>query len=286
MAFEVFLSVSMHNVRNLAKEASNLQDSLHTKYIGKRVMWFRNLSSTQEYARSLIATHGILRSKGCVIISDSQRKGMGRNGNKWISPRGGIWLSVILSSVLHPSKCILFSYCASLAVSDAIISRTGLNSRLKWPNDILIEGKKVSGILVDASIDSETIEHVIVGIGVNANVKAEQIETYLKDQPYPVTSIQEKLGLSCDTLELTRCILQSLDKHYMSMETENSNSIIDIWKERAEVLISKSVEISHGNHSYTAKVTALDDDGSLVVMRDDYTIEKIVSSEYRIRVID
>jgi biotin-(acetyl-CoA carboxylase) ligase len=70
------------------------------------------------------------------------------------------------------------------------------------------------------------------------------------------------------------------------METENSNSIIDIWKERAEVLISKSVQISHGDHIYIAKVTALDDDGSLVVMHDDNTLEKIVSSEYRIRIID
>jgi BirA family biotin operon repressor/biotin-[acetyl-CoA-carboxylase] ligase len=276
----------MGNVRNLAKEASNLQDSLHTKYIGKRVLWFRDLSSTQEYARRWIARNGILHTKGCVIISDSQRKGLGRNGNKWVSPRGGIWLSVILSSVLHPSKCILFSYCASLAVSEAINRCTGLNSKLKWPNDILIEGKKVSGILVDASIDSDTIEHIIVGIGVNANVRPERIETYLKNHSYRVTSLQEKLGLPCDTLELIRCILQSLDKYYTSMETEDSNSILDVWKERAEVLISKSVEISHGDHSYTAKVTALDDDGSLVVLRDDNTYEKIVSSEYRIRVID
>jgi BirA family transcriptional regulator, biotin operon repressor / biotin---[acetyl-CoA-carboxylase] ligase len=276
----------MRDVRNLAKEASTLQDSLHTNHVGKKVMWFRNLSSTQEYARRWIATNGILRSKGFVIISDSQRKGIGRNGNKWVSPRGGIWLSVILSSALHPSNCILFSYCASLAVSEAITACTGLNSKLKWPNDILIEGKKVSGILVDASINSDAIEDIIVGIGVNANVKPERIETNLKDQTYPVTSLQEKLGLSCDTLDLTRCILQSLDKHYMSMETQNSNSILDKWKERAEVLISKSVQISHGAHNYTARVTALDDDGSLMVMRDDNTLEKIVSSEYRIRVID
>lgn len=276
----------MRNVRNLSKEASTLQDSLHTNYIGKKVMWFRNLSSTQEYARRWIDTNGILRSKGFVIISDSQRKGIGRNGNKWVSPRGGIWLSVILSSVLHPSKCILFSYCASLAVSEAITGCTGLNSKVKWPNDILIEGKKVSGILIDASIDSDAIEDIIVGVGVNANVKPERIETNLKDQTYPVTSLQEKLGFSCDKLELTRCILQSLDKHYMTMETENSNSIVDKWKERAEALISKSVQISHGAHIYNAKVTALDDDGSLMVMREDNTLEKIVSSEYRIRVMD
>lgn len=289
MAFNVIPQcISMHNVRNLAKEASSLQDSLHTKYIGKRVMWFRNLSSTQEYARRWIVTKGILRSNGYVIISDSQRKGIGRNGNKWVSPRGGIWLSVILSSALHPSKCILFSFCASLAVSEAINRCTGLNSKLKWPNDILIEGKKVSGILVNASMDSDAIEHIIVGIGVNANVKPERIETYLKDhlQPYPVTSLQEQLGLSCDTLELTRCILQALDKHYMRMETDNSYSILDKWKERAEAIISKSVQISHGAYLYTAKVTALEEDGSLVVMRDDNRLEKIVSAEYRIRVTD
>ncbi|MGB7679168.1 MAG: biotin--[acetyl-CoA-carboxylase] ligase, partial [Nitrososphaeraceae archaeon] len=158
------------------KEARKLQKCLKTTHIGKRVMWFKNLSSTQEFAKCFISNNGISHANGYVIISDSQQKGSGRFGNRWVSPKGGIWLSMILSSTLHPSRIILFSYCASVAVSEAIDRCTGIQSKLKWPNDILIEGKKVSGILVDASLDSESIEHIVIGIGVNANVKVTQIE--------------------------------------------------------------------------------------------------------------
>ena len=132
------------NAGKLLKEAIHLQNSLQTKYIGNRVMWFKNLSSTQGFARRLISMKGMTRLNGYVIISDRQQNGIGRHGNTWISPKGGIWLSIILSSTLHPSRIASFSFCASVAVSEAIDKCTGIKSRLKWPNDVMIEGKKVS----------------------------------------------------------------------------------------------------------------------------------------------
>jgi BirA family biotin operon repressor/biotin-[acetyl-CoA-carboxylase] ligase len=278
----------MGNARNLSGDACKWQDSLQTNYIGKKVMWFKNLSSTQEFAKRFLLTNGVLRSKGYVIISDSQRKGIGRHENRWVSPKGGIWLSIILSSTLHPSRIILYSFCASIAVSEAIERCTGIQSKLKWPNDILIEGKKVSGILVDASVDCDSIEHMIIGIGVNANVKAADIERNIQGQerPYPLTSIQDQLGTSCDIAELIKCILQTFDKLYSRIETDNNYPILRKWKERAEPLISKSVQISYGAELYAAKVVNLEEDGTLIVMRDDNRLEKIVSAKYRVRVTD
>ncbi|MGA9297249.1 MAG: biotin--[acetyl-CoA-carboxylase] ligase, partial [Nitrososphaeraceae archaeon] len=270
------------------KEARKLQKCLQTTHIGKKVMWFKNMSSTQEFAKCFISNNGISNANGYVIISDSQQKGSGRFGNRWVSPKGGIWLSMILSSTLHPSRIILFSYCASVAVSEAIDRCTGIQSKLKWPNDILIEGKKVSGILVDASLDSESIEHIVIGIGVNANVKVAQIERKLASSkhPYPITSLQEQLGRSCDKVGLIKCILQRFDEHYSRIETDNTYPILDKWKKRAVPIISKSVQISSGTDQYSGMVVNLEEDGSLVVMREGNRLEKIVSSEYHVHVAD
>ena len=276
------------NTRMLLKESIDLQNSLQTKYVGKRVMWFKNLDSTQEFARRLISMNSMMSLNGYVIISDTQRKGIGRHGNRWVSPRGGIWLSIILNSTLHPSRITLFSFCASVAVSEAIDRCTGIKSRLKWPNDVIIEGKKVSGILVDASVDAESIEHIIVGVGVNANVKAADIGKKIVDheQPYPLTSLQEQLGTSCNTVEIIKSILQMFDKHYSRIETDSGYPIIQKWKQRAEPIMRRSVQISHGANFYPAKVVDVDEDGSIVVMHKDNRLEKIISAEYRIHFID
>jgi BirA family biotin operon repressor/biotin-[acetyl-CoA-carboxylase] ligase len=273
------------NNKNL-RQASKLQRRLQTKHIGKTVMWFKKLSSTQEFARRFISNNGISFANGYVIISNSQQNGLGRFRNKWISPRGGIWLSIILRSSLHPSRIMLFSYCASVAVSKAIERSTGLQPKLKWPNDILMRGRKVSGILVDASVESESIENLVIGIGVNANVKAAHIEGKLEgtNNPYPITSLQEQLGRPCNKLDLIRCILQIFDKLYSEIEADNTYPILDEWKKRAEPIISKSVQISCEKEQYSAKVVNLEEDGSLVVLRNGNRLERIVSSEYHVHV--
>jgi BirA family transcriptional regulator, biotin operon repressor / biotin---[acetyl-CoA-carboxylase] ligase len=235
----------------------------------------------------LVSTYGVSRAGGHVVIADSQKSGTGRHGNKWVSPQGGIWLSIILSSSLHPSRCILFSFCASLAVSEAINKCTGLDSKLKWPNDVLIKGKKVSGVLVDISVNSDSIEHVIIGIGVNVNVKSAEIQRDIDGRlPYPITSIKEELTVSCDKVELIRSILRTLDRHYFMIETDASYPLLEKWKQMAEPTISRSVQVTHGARVYTAKVVGLEEDGSLVIARDDNKIERIVSAESSIRFIE
>ncbi|HEY3525532.1 MAG TPA: biotin--[acetyl-CoA-carboxylase] ligase, partial [Nitrososphaeraceae archaeon] len=260
---------------------------LQTQYIGRAILWFRSLSSTQELAKDLVNVKGALRVGGYVIIADSQLSGTGRNGREWASPRGGIWLSVILSSMLHPSKCISFSFGASLAVSEAITHCTGLESKLKWPNDVLIDGKKVSGVLVDASVNSSSIEYVIVGIGVNVNVNSAEVQRDIKCQTFPcqVTSLSDELASRCDKVRLIKNILQTLDKYYLKIESDTDYPLLEVWKHRAIDITSKPVYVSHGAEGFTATVLGLEEDGSLVVVRDNNRIERIVSAEYSIRFI-
>jgi BirA family biotin operon repressor/biotin-[acetyl-CoA-carboxylase] ligase len=270
----------------ILRQESKLQKCLQTRHIGKRVMWFKKLSSTQDFAKCFILDNGISDADGYVIISNSQHNGLGRFGNRWISPKGGIWLSIVLRSGLHPRRIMLFSYCASVAVSEAIERCTGIQSRLKWPNDILIGGRKVSGILVDASVESESIENLVIGIGVNANVKVAQIEGRLggTNHSYPITSLQEQLGGSCNKFNLIRLFLQIFDELYSEIEADNTYPILDKWKKRAEPIISKLVQISCEKEQYSAKVVDMEEDGSLVVLRQGNQIERIVSSDYHVHV--
>jgi BirA family transcriptional regulator, biotin operon repressor / biotin---[acetyl-CoA-carboxylase] ligase len=269
------------------KDMPRLHAILQTQYVGRAILWFRSLSSTQELAKELVNEKGALRVGGYVIIADSQLSGTGRNGRKWASPRGGIWLSVILSSKLHPSKCISFSFGASLAVSEAINHCTGLESKLKWPNDILIDGKKVSGVLVDASVNSSSIEYVIVGIGVNVNVNSAEVQRDIKCRtfPYQVTSLSDELAARCEKVRLIKNILQTLDKYYLKIESDTDYPLLEQWKHRAIDITSKPVYVSHGAEGFTATVLGLEEDGSLVVVRDNNRIERIVSAEYSIRFI-
>jgi BirA family transcriptional regulator, biotin operon repressor / biotin---[acetyl-CoA-carboxylase] ligase len=275
----------LSSIESLQNDPPSLLTLLQTQYIGKRISWYRKVSSTQELAKDLVNRNGSsMVSGGYVIIADSQERGSGRNGRKWVSPRGGIWLSVILGSRLHPSKCTLFSFCASLAVCEAINSCTGLDSKLKWPNDIMISGKKVSGVLVDASVNSSSIEYIIVGIGVNANVDHYEVqrEIGIRTQSQ-VTSLRDELGVSCDKVRLIKKILQTLDNYYLRIERDDNFCLMERWKHNAEDITSKYVRVSHGTEEYTAKVLGLEEDGSLVVVRDNNEIERIVSAEYRIR---
>ena len=269
------------------KDMPRLRALLQTQYVGRAILWFRSLSSTQELAKELVNAKGALRVGGYVIIADSQLSGTGRNGREWASPRGGIWLSVILSSMLHPSKCISFSFGASLAVSEAITRCTGLESKLKWPNDVLIDGKKVSGVLIDASVNSSSIEYVIVGIGVNVNVNSAEVQRDIKCQTLScqVTSLSDELAARCDKVRLIKNILQTLDKYYLKIESDTDYPLLEQWKHRAIDITSKPVYVSHGAEGFTATVLGLEEDGSLVVVRDNNRIERIVSAEYSIRFI-
>ena len=275
----------MYSINNLHKDPPTLLTPLHTQYVGRRIIWYRRLASTQELAKDLINENGTSKLGGYVIIADSQECGTGRGGRKWVSPRGGIWLSVILGSTLHPSKCTLFSFCASLAVCEAINDCTGLDSKLKWPNDVIINGKKVSGVLVDASVNSGSIEYVVVGIGVNVNVGRAEVQRKIGVQTPQswVTSLSDELGSSCDKARLIKKILQTLDSHYLRMERDDNYCLIEKWKQSAEDIASKHVHLTHGAEEYTAKVLGLEEDGSLIVARDNNRIERIVSAEYSLR---
>src|SRR5215212_3670050 len=189
---------------------------LDTLFVGKdKIIYRLTTHSTQNLAILLAEKNP--NSDGTVIIAEHQKSGRGRKNRKWLSPKGGIWLSVVLRPSMPASNITLLPFAAALAVCDAIKKTTQLDAKLRWPNDVTISGKKVAGILIDSSVEAERINYAVIGIGVNANVDSSMISLHL-EKSIKVTSLSNELGHETSIVGLTKEILERLEYYYTELE--------------------------------------------------------------------
>ena len=235
---------------------------LKTKIFGKQVYYFDSIDSTQNQAMKIASDEA---NNGTVIIAEKLTSGKGRLGRKWISPKGGIWLSIILHPKFDISVITLFPIASALALSNAIEKTLNIKSELKWPNDITIKGKKVAGMLVDASLESNKIENLILGVGINFNVDIKQIEKSLKDTPnfYGVTSLSEQ-NKTVKPILLVQSFLMELEQMYDLLNAGDTKKIIRDWTRKSST-IGQNIELSTEEGKIRGKAIKIDDDGALVI---------------------
>ena len=188
-----------------------ITSNLKTKIIGQQAYYFDTIDSTQNQALKMAED----RSRdGSVIVASKQTRGKGRDGRKWISPKGGIWISIILQPKFDISITTLFPIASALALSIAIEKTFLIKPELKWPNDLTIKGKKMAGILVDASLESNRIENLVLGVGINFDVNVKQIEKSLKGTPnyYGVATLNEQKK-KVKPIQLVQTFLVELEKN-------------------------------------------------------------------------
>jgi BirA family biotin operon repressor/biotin-[acetyl-CoA-carboxylase] ligase len=253
---------------------------LNTLVVGKgKIIYQRTAESTQNLAISLAEKYP--DSDGTVIIAEQQTNGHGRENRKWLSPEGGIWLSVILRPMIPTSKITILPFAVALALYDSIKKTTQLNPNLRWPNDIMIEDKKVAGILIDISMEAERINYAIVGIGINVNIDSSAISSYLGGD-IKVTSLSDELGHKMSIPDLTKEILEQLEYNYNLLKKSVPHTIIEQWKKRSDIFHRKIQVINKGG---TIEGIALDvnDDGSLLVRTNLCDNIKILASDVRVR---
>ena len=239
-----------------------ITSGLKTTIFGKQVYYFDSIDSTQTQAMK-IASDEV--NNGTVIIAEKQTSGKGRLGRKWISPKGGIWLSIILHPKFDISVITLFPIASALALSNAIEKTLNIKSELKWPNDITIKGKKVAGMLVDASLESNKIENLILGVGINFNVDVKQIEKILRDTPnfYGVTSLSEQ-NKTVKPILLVQSFLMELEQIYNLLNAGDTKKIIRDWTKKSST-IGQNIELHTDDGKITGKAIKIDDDGALVI---------------------
>ncbi|MBP0120177.1 MAG: biotin--[Nitrosarchaeum sp.] len=246
-----------------------ISTGLKTKIFGKQTYFFDSIDSTQTQAMKMASENA---DSGTIIIAERQTDGKGRLNRKWISPKGGIWLSVILRPKFDISVITLFPIASALALSNAIEETLGIKSELKWPNDITIKNKKVAGILVDASIESNKIENIILGVGINFDVDVKQIEKILKDTPnfYGVASLSEQ-NKTVKPILLVQSFLRELEEIYDLLNTGNTKKIIKEWTKKSST-INQNIELNTENRKIKGKAIKLDDDGALIILEKNKNI--------------
>lgn len=253
---------------------SEIKLNLKTRYLGREIISYKKVDSTNTSAYEL-AAHGLV--EGAVIFADEQARGKGRHGRTWQSAPGcGIYMSCVLRPHMAPNEIPKITLVAAVAVAKAIREYTGLNATIKWPNDILINGKKVCGILTEMKAEQDMIDFIILGIGVNVNTK-------VKDLPRGASSLKEESrplrdGEDISRVELAKKILETLEEYYNTLKNKGSGSIIEEWKALSEMMGSR-IRVVLPNRTFEADAHNVDPDGALVVRLDSGVLEKISSGD-------
>jgi BirA family biotin operon repressor/biotin-[acetyl-CoA-carboxylase] ligase len=251
--------------------AKALRESLTTGFVGRRLEYRATLGSTQDLARELARAGA---AEGTVVLAGRQTAGRGRLGRSWISPRGGLYLTVILRPPTQHLKALVI--IAALAVARAVERLTGLQTSLKWPNDVLVAGRKVSGILSESELVGEGVSYVLVGIGVNVNA---DMAGYGQAAPL-ATSVMTELGREVSREALAAAILNEFEALYLAAQA--GQPIDEEWRARLGML-GKEVRVHFGEQVEEGLAEDVDRDGSLVLRRADGSRVTIAAGDVTLR---
>lgn len=254
-----------------------IEPYLNTNFIGRNIIHFDSIESTNSITKSLEDSK---ESNGSVVISEEQTNGRGRLGRSWISPKyKGIWMSIFLKPNLNPVDAVNLTQIAAAAVVKAT-EELGIKTLVKWPNDIVINNKKVCGILTEMKAELTRINYVVVGLGINVNIEESEFPEDIKDI---ATSLKIQTNSSINRQELTARILNNFEFLYSKfIDQNNIEASISICRENSAV-IGKDVLIINREKQIEANVIDIDTNGRLLVEYADGRREHIISGEISIR---
>jgi len=241
---------------------------LGTKLIGRKIHSFNTALSTNDLAYKL-AEEGA--PEGEVVLAEEQTKGKGRMGRSWISHKGGIYMSVIFRPKLTPVEAPKMTLIAAVSVANAIRKYCGLSCLIKWPNDILIDSKKICGILTEMKAEQDTTQFLIIGIGVNVAID-------LKALPATATSIAGELHKKVSKIELVKEILREIEKQYTLFSKSGFSAAKKEWCNLSATL-GKRVKIKSASGSIEGQATDIDESGALMVRLDNGFLEKVTTGD-------
>jgi BirA family biotin operon repressor/biotin-[acetyl-CoA-carboxylase] ligase len=240
-----------------------------TEVVGRDIRVFQKTTSTNDVVEKL-ARDGV--KEGVVVFAESQTRGRGRLGRKWISPAGkGLWLSLLLRPNLRPALVTQLTIASATALARAISAQTDLRPEIKWPNDVLLRGKKVAGILMELSAELDAVKYVIIGIGVNVNLTLADLLPELRDL---ATSLKLECGRPIDRPALATAILRELDADYARIRRGSFERLADEWEAQCTTL-GHNVTIQLGERRLRGRAESLDPSGALLLRTHHGHLERI-----------
>lgn len=257
-------------------DRTKLEQELKTRWAARNLRCYDEVDSTNlEMIR--LAKEGA--PHGTLVVADSQSAGKGRLGRKWVSPKGtGIWMSILLRPDIAPQSASMLTLVAALAVVKGIDCETGLPVQIKWPNDVVLEGRKICGILTEMSTEAGAIRYVIPGIGINVNMTefpSELTET--------AASLRMVLGRPLKREPLIARVMEAFEKYYARfLETEDLSGLMEEYN-RCSVNLGRQVRVLDGATPYQGEAMGIDSQGSLVVKMADGRLRRVISGEVSVR---
>ncbi|UCD13176.1 MAG: biotin--[acetyl-CoA-carboxylase] ligase [Thermoplasmatales archaeon] len=237
----------------------------------KKFVVFDEIPSTNIEAKEL-AENG--EGEGTVVLARIQKKGRGRFNRLWESPDGGVYLSIILRPDCPSDKATLLSLLAAIAVSTSIASY-GVSAKVKWPNDIRVNGKKIAGILLESEAFGNSLKYVILGIGINLNIDKNLLSAKVKSIS---TSLSEEIGTSINYHSFIKNLLFNLDEYYKLFLSKKYDRIIKEWKNQSDTL-GRIVRITTSSEQIIGKVYDIDRSGFLIVILNSGKHKTITSGD-------
>jgi len=252
---------------------SEIKPLLTTEWMGRTVHHFQTIDSTNSKAYQL-ALHGA--EEGEVVVAESQEKGRGRLGRPWYSPPSlNLYLSIILRPKIPPHQASLLTLMAAVATADAVQEISGLLPLIKWPNDILLRGRKVAGLLNEIHSGMDRVHFVILGIGVNLNMDG---KLFSKEIRKVATSLKKEMGRAVSRKAFLQALLQKLEAWYEIFLKEGALPVLKAWRDRAQIK-GRPVRVTSSGETLTGIAVDIDSDGNLILKTEDGEQKRIVTGD-------
>ena len=254
--------------------ADEIRQGLSTKVFGKKnIIYLNETDSTNTRAKELAAQGA---PEGTLVIAEKQTNGRGRRGRSWFSPPGGgIYFSLILRPVISPTETPRITLMTAVVAAETLISLVKLKLRIKWPNDILVNGKKLAGILTEISTEMDAVNYIIVGLGLNVNTRFEKFPQEIKEN---ATSILIETGKQFPRVKLIQHYLKLYEIFYDMFKNNDFEPIMNRWRELADI-IGKQIRVDVIGKTHIGEVVAVDNDGVLILKDDQGVLQRIFSGD-------
>ena len=250
-------------------DETNVAAEATTKKFGHTILFSHEVRSTNQWAKHLAKLGA---AEGTITVADTQKHGRGRLGRGWVSPEGGLWFSVILRPRLSAQEATKLVFVAGLTVAEVLKEQYDLPVKTKWPNDTLVHGRKICGVLCEANTSGDRVDFVVVGFGLNANIRVrDDLPANLQDTS---TSLQDELGKRVNVEKLFHCLIEKLGGLYSQFSLKGFLPILEGWKKHAG-FIGEKIVITDSDQKTAGLALDVDAEGMLLLKTEDGLIHRV-----------
>ena len=248
---------------------------IRTQFIGKKMRYLEKTPSTNAIGKQLCQEEDVEKLDGTVIIAEEQSGAVGRMGRAWISPGGGIWLTIILKPGIPVDHVFMITMAGSIAVARAMRREFEIGALIKWPNDILIGNKKVAGLLLELAAEADTVHYCLLGIGINVNVPLNNFTPALQKD---ITSISAEVGHDVDRAVFLARILKEFESRYLLLEEGEYETILQEWK-NLSCTLENHVQIRTLQNTFEGEAVDIDEFGALIIRKENGRLERVIAGD-------